>query len=318
MLKTQILHNGEIVEGRVSDLEGRRTTVWVDITDPQSQDWDMVSSHVGAESYELVELLDPHQRPTILDIGNFTAIMFQAFSSEKTQVQIKSILFLVSKEQKDFITIHQGPVPALEKIRTYPMRRRVELFTKGSTALLFAALSEISGQGYDVVDQLSEEIGRLEQQVFEPKSSTQVMKKIFQLKKGLIYFQRALTLDREVIFGLEKAYGRFLDAKSLADFRLLHSDTTQLIDLAATYRDIIISTVEVHLSSISNNLNVVMKRLTAWAAIILVPSLVAGIYGMNFVFLPLARHPNGFWIMVGLMAASVVALYSYFKRNDWI
>ncbi len=61
-----------------------------------------------------------------------------------------------------------------------------------------------------------------------------------------------------------------------------------------------------------------MKKLTSWAAIILVPSLIAGVYGMNFAILPLARHPSGFWLMLGLMFVSVVVLYVYFKRHDWI
>ena len=318
MQKIKILKNGEVVEGSFQDLEARHTTVWLDVTAPTPEDWEAIARHAEAPVEELQELLSPNQRPIILDIGKFTGIVFHAPAGEDGRVQIEPMLFLVSKEQKDFITIHERPIPALEKVDRYHPRRKSELFAKGSTALLFAALSEIADRGYEVVDWLSEEISKIEQEVFDPKTGSKVMKRIFSMKKALIYFQRALTLDREVVFGLEKAYGNFLDKRELADFRLLYSDLTQLIELAATYRDVIISTGEVHLASISNNLNVVMKRLTAWAAIVLVPSLFAGIYGMNFQFLPLAGHPYGFWVLLGLMAASVWVLYSYFRHNDWI
>src|SRR3989344_2267067 len=291
MQKIKILKNGEVVEGSFQDLEARHTTVWLDVTAPTPEDWEAIARHAEAPVEELQELLSPNQRPIILDIGKFTGIVFHAPAGEDGRVQIEPMLFLVSKEQKDFITIHERQIPAM---------------------------SEIADRGYEVVDWLSEEISKIEQEVFDPKTGSKVMKRIFSIKKALIYFQRALTLDREVVFGLEKAYGNFLDKRELTNFRLLYSDLTQLIELAATYRDVIISTVEVHLSSISNNLNVVMKRLTAWAAIVLVPSLIAGIYGMNFQHLPLAGSQYGFWVLLGLMAASVWALYGYFKHNDWI
>ena len=318
MFTIQILHNGEIVEGRFEDLSQRHATVWLAAQDPTSLELQAVANHVGSTVDELSELLQVNQRPVLQDIGQFTAVVFHAPEIWNQKLTLKPHLFLASKEQKDLISVCRGTSVAVEKITSFPARRRLELFQKGSTSLLFAILSEIMAHSFEVLDFLNEEIGRLEERVFEPRLSSSVMKRIFQIKKELIYLQRALTSDREVISEIEKAYGAFLDAKQLSRFRLLHSDATQLIELTTTYRDILISAVEVHLSAISNNLNVVMKKLTAWAAIILVPSLIAGIYGMNFQVLPLATHPTGFWLMVGLMFVSVVSLYSYFKRNDWI
>lgn len=318
MFKVQLLHNGEVVPGKLADLASRHTMVWVDIEAPTSLELDQISAHVGVETLELQNLLNKNQRPILQDIGEFTSIVFSGPEIGKNSMTFRSYLIFASKEQKDFITIHPGPSLAVQKIIHYPVRRQVELFQKGATALLFALLSEVVEGSFAVLDFFSEEISRLEEQVFEPKIASSVMKRIFRLKKDLIYFQRALSSDREVISEIEKAYGQFLDRKQISEFRLLYADVTQLIELSATYRDIIISAVEVHLSAISNNLNVIMKKLTAWAAIILVPSLIAGVYGMNFQVLPLASHPGGFWIMLGLMVVSVVTLYSYFQRNDWI
>lgn len=318
MFKVQILHNGEIAGGRFEDLAAKHTTVWLEVDGPTSLELQSVASHVGATADELSELLQVNQRPLLQDIGKFTAVVFHAPEIWNRKLAVKPHLFLASKEQKDFISLCRGPSVAIEKLNSFPSRRKLELFQKGSTALLFAVLSEVMAHSFEVLDFMSEEIGRLEERVFEPKFSSSVMKRIFQMKKDLIYLQRVLTSDREVILEIEKAYGAFLDPKQLSRFRLLHSDVTQLIELTSTYRDILISAVEVHLSAISNNLNVIMKKLTAWAAIILVPSLIAGIYGMNFQVLPIAQHPHGFWYMLGLMIVSVAALYRYFQRNDWV
>lgn len=318
MLKIQILHNDEVIEGKPSDMGQKRLTVWADLTDPDDGEWSFIASHVGVREEELKKLVDPKQRPILQDVGKFTAVVFNTPMVEKNAVVTKPALFLVSKEQKDFISIHSSSFVALNKINTYPILRKVELFEKGSTALLFAVLNEVMDMAYEAMDYISDEVDKLEQLVFQPQISSQVMKRMFNIKKGLIFFQRALSSDREVISAIEKDYGQFLDAKQLSSFRLLYSDITQLIELSTTYRDIIISAVEVHLSAISNNLNLVMKRLTAWAAIILVPSLIAGIYGMNFHFIPLAGHPAGFWYLISAMATLVVLLYLYFKYHDWI
>lgn len=320
MLKIQILHNDQIITGNFQDLGKKQTTVWLDVESPNVTELAQIAAHAGVAPEELKELLEVNQRPILQDIGHFTAVVFHAPQMHEQEMRgaVRPHLLLASKEQKDLISIHFGSSAAISKFATYSLRKKIELFQHGCTALLFAVLAEMVDQGFEVLDRVDEKISELEEQIFDPALSRDVMKKIFHLKKDLIYLQRALSSDREVISEIEKAYGGFLDKKELTQFRLLYSDLTQLIELSATYRDIIISAIEVHLSAISNNLNVIMKKLTAWAAIILVPSLVAGVYGMNFRILPLSGHPYGFWYMLGLMFVSVWGLYTFFKRNDWI
>lgn len=318
VIKTKILHNDEVLEGNLQDLKTKHTTVWVDLSEPRQEELESIVGHIGIGREDIEELLHTNQRPILQDLGEFTAVVFHVPEIEGQEAVVKPSLLFASKEQKDFITIHPGSSSAIEKISSHPQKRLAELFRKGSTALLFAVLDEMVAASFESIDYFSDEINKLEEQVFKPKLSSQVLKRVFSIKKALINFQRTLSADREVISAIEKAYGEFLDKRLLSNFRLLYSDLTQLIELATTYRDITISVVEVHLSAISNNLNVVMKKLTAWAAIILVPSLIAGIYGMNFAHLPFARDPAGFWYMIGAMAVSILLLYSYFKYHDWI
>jgi len=99
---------------------------------------------------------------------------------------------------------------------------------------------------------------------------------------------------------------------------LHYADLSSLVDSVSIYNDILSTATEVHLSIVSNNLNLTMKKMTSWGAIILVPSLIAGIYGMNFVHLPLSGIKGGFWILLALMAASVAGLVRYFRKQDWL
>lgn len=312
------LQNHEVEDGSLADLGQKHATVWVDLADPEASELGRVADHIGISVEEIKRFLAPQSRPFLEDVGEFTVVIFHAPELENATISLRPHVLFVSKEQKDLISLHLGKSAAGEKFIAYSPGRKSELFGRGSTALLFAILSEMVNGGFAVLDYISEEIGKLEEQVFQPRLSVHVMKKIFHLKKNLIYLQRALAADREVVSEIEKSYGQFLDQRQVKNFRILYGDIAQLIELATTYRDIIMSSVEVHLAAISNNLNVVMKRLTAWAAIILVPSLIAGIYGMNFAFLPFAQHPTGFWYALGIMAVSIWGLYSYFKAHDWI
>ena len=113
-----------------------------------------------------------------------------------------------------------------------------------------------------------------------------------------------------------------IDKKNIKRFRSLYNDITQLIDTEGTYRDIMTGTLEIYLSSVSNNLNQVMKTLTIVASFILLPTLIAGIYGMNFHFMPEINtqfgQKYGYYFALFLMAFSILLMYFYFRRKGWI
>ena len=141
---------------------------------------------------------------------------------------------------------------------------------------------------------------------------------VLAIKKALVFYRKDLAANREVISSIEKEYAENLDKNLLSKFRLHYADLSSLHDSVSIYHDILSTATEVHLSIVSNNLNLTMKKMTSWGAIILVPSLIAGIYGMNFAHLPLSGTPAGFWVLLGLMAAAVVGLVHYFKKQDWL
>ena len=194
------------------------------------------------------------------------------------------------------------------------------MFEKGPTYILFRLMDEILATYNMVIEDIDEKLGVIEDIIYseENHKEKKLMVEMYNLKKVLIYFQKGLSANREVIASIEKEYGEFLNKKDLSKFRLLYSEMTRLIEITSTYREILTTLLEVHLSTISNSINVTMKKLTAWAALILVPSLIASIYGMNFNYVPKASLRYGFYLALGLMLVSMLILYAYFRRQDWI
>lgn len=316
MLSVLTFDQNTLRKGTLADLK-KRTCTWVHLEKPTDEELAPILAHTGLTPEAIQELLSKAQRPTLRDIAGFSLIIFRS-PLFLPKIGTRPIIFIISKAKNDLISIAGHHSASLERLATAPPTRLQELFGQGATSVLFAALDAVIDSYHAVFNHIDEMIGQVENEMRKPSSKTNITDRIYTLKKDLILFHKALVGDREVIAGIERAYASFLDQKLLSDFRVLHDDLVQLIELETTYRDVLTSTLEVHLTTVSNALNLTMKRLSGWGAIILVPSLIAGIFGMNFELIPAARDPHGFVGAVIIMGATVAALFWYFKKQDWI
>ncbi len=316
MIKVQVLSSKEVKVGSFEDLKSQ-SVVWADIVDPAKQELEQIGNFVGLEVNEIEDFLDENSRPMVTNLEKYSVIVFSAPMKEEST---KPFVIFISKTTNDLITIREGESRSIDRINSWEMKRKVAMFEKGPTYILFRIMDEILSTYNMIIEQIDTDLEKIEDDIYGEKSSKErkLMVEMYELKKVLIYFQKGLSANREVIASLEKEYGEFLNKKDLSKFRLLYSDLTRLIELTSTYRDILTTSLEVHLSTISNNLNVTMKQLSAWAALILVPSLIAGIYGMNFQYIPKASLKYGFYIALGIMALSMGIIFYYFRRKDWI
>ena len=320
MLTVQVLTPEKTIrQGTIDDLEKREMT-WLDITKPSKQELEALSKITDISVSDFEESLHPNQRPELHDTAHYSMITLRFTHLKNGDMVTKPVVVLVSKERKDFITLHRHDSLAIKRIMNYPDQKKIALFEQGATELLFALISEKNLSYYTVLSDIEKRIAGLESLIFQPNGDKGegVMREILKTKKTLIYFYQSLTGNREILSSIEQAFASFLDNKKVPRFRLLASDLTQLIELVSTERDILTTTMEVHLSTVSNALNETMKKVTSWGALILVPSLIAGIYGMNFKHLPLAEQAWGFPLLLSIMAILMGLLLKFFRKKDWI
>lgn len=320
MLTVQVLTPEKTIrQGTIDDVEKREMT-WLDITKPAKLELEALSKVTDISVSDFEESLHPNQRPELRDTEHYSMITLRFTHLKNGDMVTKPVVVLVSKERKDFITLHRHDSLAIKRIMNYPDQKKIALFERGATELLFALISEKNLSYYTVLSDIEKRIAGLESLIFQPNGDKGegVMREILKIKKTLIYFYQSLTGNREILSSIEQAFASFLDNKKAPRFRLLASDLTQLIELVSTERDILTTTMEVHLSTVSNALNETMKKVTSWGALILVPSLIAGIYGMNFKHLPWAEQVWGFPLLLFIMAILMGLLLKYFKKKDWI
>ena len=318
MVKTLIYESLVVREGKPEEIEKPGTVGWVDFENPSEEEFALAAGLSRLEVQELKDNLGRTQGAVTKNYEQYTLLVFRSALRGYPEAYTQPFVILVSKKQKDFITIHHLPSSSMERILGYTPQRLASIFAKGPTMLLYVLLDEFIESYRSALVALEDVVEEVEEAVISGTSREMVLKQVLAIKKALVFYRKDLAANREVISSIEKEYAENLDKNLLSKFRLHYADLASLYDSVSIYHDILSTATEVHLSIISNNLNLTMKKMTSWGAIILVPSLIAGIYGMNFAHLPLSGMPAGFWVLLGLMAAAVVGLVRYFKKQDWL
>ncbi len=144
-----------------------------------------------------------------------------------------------------------------------------------------------------------------------------VLRQVLHIKRRLLDLRRVVAPLRDVVNGLLRRDAPVVDEALLPYYQDLYDHLVRVLDNVDIAREMLAATLDANLSVTSNNLNVVVKRLTAFTVILMIPTLIAGIYGMNFAHMPELAWPYGYAFALGAMAVSMIVAYIYFKRHDW-
>jgi magnesium transporter len=197
------------------------------------------------------------------------------------------------------------------------MRADRQLAQEGIGFPLYLILDEIVDGYLAAVDRFEDLSDDIEDRVFEEEGVGDVQEDIFRLKREVVRFRRLAMPVREVVDLLHESSGCVTEALR-PYYRDVLDHVIRATEFTDNIRDLLTSALESQLAQVSNRLNVVMKHLTGWAAIILVPTLIAGVYGMNFHHMPELSWTVGYPLALGTMLVSAVVLYVVFKRRDWL
>ncbi|MFH1071822.1 MAG: magnesium transporter CorA family protein [Nanoarchaeota archaeon] len=257
---------------------------------------------------------DERQRSTVQEIEHYSHIIFRTPVRRERQVHTFSFSAFVSKNLILFCAKHD--FAGMENFLKLHYDLKKDLLKKGTTAVLLRVLEEIIDDYFYIMDEIENHINEFEDQVFSLHRG-KTTKILFKLKMSLIYLHKSLIANRDMVIGIEKGIVRNFDQSRSIDFRFLYNDLVQLIDMVTTNRDILSGALEIYLSAVSNNLNATIKKMTAWGSLVLIPTFIASLYGMNFKHMPEIGWTYGYLWALGLMVVSVGLLYYYFKKNNY-
>ncbi|MCA9400268.1 MAG: magnesium/cobalt transporter CorA [Candidatus Omnitrophica bacterium] len=290
---------------------------WINI---DGRDVDVIrkmDEHFGIHPLVLEDVVNAGQRPKVEDYGDYLffvvkMIYFDNNINDLYAEQVGLILgerFVISMQEK------QGDV--FEPIRNRIREGKGRVRQSGSDYLIYALVDAIVDHYFVVLEKIGEKIDAMENELLDDVRDDIPMR-IHKLKTQIIFLRKQIWPLREVLAGIERMDSKLIDHKTQIFFRDVYDHTIQVNDTLEAFREALSGLHDIYLSTISNRMNEVMKVLTIFAAIFIPLTFMAGIYGMNFEYMPELRFRYGYFILLGLMALVGGGMLSYFKRKKWI
>ncbi|MGQ0669219.1 MAG: magnesium/cobalt transporter CorA [Actinomycetota bacterium] len=321
MITCRLYQDGKLKEeafgpASISDLlEDERARVWLDIDEPTEADLAMIQEEFGLHPLAIEDARHRGQRPKV-DVyeGYFHVVVYALSLDDEDELVEGEIHAFAGKAF--LITLRYAPVFDLKGVIERG-DRQPELTSEGGGFLLYALLDEVVDDYFSIVDRLEDRGEQIEDRVFAPAPDADVQQDIFRLKREVVAFRRLVIPLREVLDLVQEQPG-FVTQALGPYYRDVADHVIRVMEFVDNVRELLTAALEAQLSQVSNRLNQVMRSVTSWGAIILVPTLVAGIYGMNFENMPELGWLLGYPFALALMGLSAFVLYRVFKRRDWL
>ncbi len=298
--------------------DDRDTLVWLDLTHPGEDELARLAKHFPLHPLALEDALQGHQRPKIEEYDDFFFLVFYAAVAGKTEqfaVETTELRMFVGANY--LITIHDAPVAELDEAERR-WTRNAQQVEWGIGTLLYSLLDTLVDRYFPLVDELVEQAERLEDRIYAGQArERQFTYDLLGLKRSFLELRRLIGPERDVLHTLTDRDSPVFNEHTLVYFRDVYDHAARLADTLDLYRDQLTSTMDASLAVVSNDLNKVMRTLTAWSIILMTGALIAGIYGMNFDNMPELHWGFGYFGALGLITLVSVLLWRYFKHLRW-
>jgi magnesium transporter len=216
------------------------------------------------------------------------------------------------------ITYHHDEFRSIDNVRKLIHTTPI-ICQRGAAFLLHQILDQIVDYYSPVLDDFDERIDQLEADIFGLKRpNNTILADIMDLKRGVLRLRRISAKQREVLLRMSRGEFALIDQQILPFFRDVHDHIVRVTDLAESYRDLISGSLEAYLSVVSNRMNEIMKVLTVFSAVMLPLTFIAGVYGMNFDYIPELHWHYGYFMVWGIMITVAVGMLMMFWKAGWI
>ena len=258
----------------------------------------------------LDDMVKEINRPKVDNYGSYLYLVVHSARWDQDRPQLREIDMVLG--ERFLVTYHDGSTRSVAAAHEV-LPRRPELLAHGPASLLHFILDVLVDRYLPVVDQIAEEVDRLEEQVFQP-GQRRLHQRVVRLKRGMSALRRIMGPQRDTVLALTRDEFRAVPAEMRPYLRDVYDRLARVSDLLDSFRDETSSLLELHISMVSNRLNQVIKRLTVIATVGLPLTVVTGYYGMNFA-LPEYRWPWGEWYALGLLVLTAAATWWFLRRQ---
>jgi magnesium transporter len=291
------------------------TFVWLGLFEPTEEEFDSVRREFELHELAVEDAITAHQRPKLetYDDSLFVVLKTARYVPETEAVELGEIQLFVG--DAFVITVRHGQT-ALHDVRLR-MEARPDLLRCGPGAALHAIVDRVVDDYFPVIAEIDGDIREVEGQVFS-QSRVNPAERIYKLKREVLELHDAVAPLVHPVDRLARGHHELVHEEIRPYFRDVHDHLLRVVEQVESFRDLLTSVLTANLTQASVRQNEDVRKISAWAAVIAVPTMIAGLYGMNFDHMPELGWRFGYPVVLGLILVICFALYRYFRRVGWL
>jgi magnesium transporter len=319
--RTRTRVSGEVdarPEPRVAELQANGLT-WVHVDAPTQEEATLLAERFAWHPLDLEDVLSKRQRPKVDDYPEYLFVVLHFPFYDKAIQRLNAAeldVFLGSDFLITLPNVELLPVTRLFRRCEEDDALRDQLFGKGSGYLLYHVLDDLFDYCFPILDKIGHKLDRIEDEMFEGRSE-EVVRDISNVKQEIISYRKIIKPERSTLRLLERNTERFLPEALELYFDDIVAAAERIWDLLDNYKEVVDGLEDTNESVISHRQNEVLRVLTLFSVILLPLTLISGIFGMNVLFPGEGTH-EAFWVIVGIMVATIVGLVSFFRYKRWL
>jgi magnesium transporter len=292
------------------------SVTWINIDGISKTDIiENIGKNYGIHSLVSEDIVNTEQRPKFEDYDNYIFVVLKMLHQPKDEIFAEQVSIIIGKNY--VISFQETSGDVFKAIRERIRNGKGRIRRMGSDYLAYSLIDSIVDNYYNVLEIIGDKLEEIEENVVN-NPDPDILRIIHGIKRDLIFLKKSIWPLREVISNLNKAESSIIKKSTNIFIRDIYDHTIQVIDTIETFRDMNSGMLDIYMSSVSNKMNEVMKVLTIFAAIFIPLTFIAGIYGMNFQYMPELGWNWGYYTVVGIMAIVGFTLLFYFKIKRWI
>ena len=294
------------------------TVTWIDIKGIHDVNiTSKAGEHFGIHPLVLEDILNTNQRPKVEVFDDYIFIVFRmlSFNESTAMVDSEQVSLIVGKNY--VLSFQEKEDDIFEPLRERIRRSKGRIRTAGADYLAYSMLDVITDNYFLVLEKIGEQMEDLEEQLMKGPGQ-EALNQLYILKRETMMLRKSVWPLREATVQLERSGSPIISDNTYPFLRDLYDHTIQVIDTVETYRELVAGLIELYLSGISNRMNEVMKVLTIIATIFIPLTFIAGVYGMNFHYMPELEWSWAYFAVLALMLLIGAGMLIFFRRKKWL
>ena len=289
--------------------------VWVALRDPTPEELEEMRVAFGLHELAVEDALHGNQRPKVEEYGDCIFTVMHTVELEGDELLVGEIDVFVGRDY--VLSVRKRAKQGFASVRER-CEREPHLLKEGPGYVLYVLMDTVVDRYFPVIDSLENELDTIEERIFEGEPSAENVKALYALKRKLMVLRHAAGPLHEAAGKLYGGRVPEIVASTQDYFRDVYDHLFRINQTIDSLREMVTTAISVNLSLINAHESETVKRLASYGALVAVPTMIAGIYGMNFEFMPEMHWRYGYLLAIGLMILSAVLPMWYFRRRGWL